>query len=47
MIAAGCKLAICDVNTQVWGVLLVTGLDKIFTYTNDVMTALATLQLDS
>jgi len=47
MIAAGCKLAICDVNTQVWGVLLVTGLDKIFTYTNDVMTALATLQLES
>ncbi|RKY26224.1 MAG: hypothetical protein DRP83_04735 [Planctomycetota bacterium] len=47
MIASGCKLAICDVNTQVWGVLLVTGLDKIFTYTNDVMTALATLQLES
>jgi anti-anti-sigma factor len=45
MIAADRKLVLCDVNTQVWGVLLVTGLDKIFTYTNDVATALATLQL--
>jgi len=39
------KLLLCDVNTQVWGVFLVTGLDKIFTFTNDVATALASLQL--
>jgi hypothetical protein len=37
---------LCDVNTQVWGVLLVTGLDKIFDYTNDVATALAMLQIE-
>jgi len=39
------KLVLCDVNTQVWGVFLVTGLDKIFDFTGDVATALATLQL--
>lgn len=45
MISNEKKLILCDVNTQVWGVLLVTGLDKIFEYTNDVSTALAMLQL--
>ncbi|MBN1556461.1 MAG: STAS domain-containing protein [Phycisphaerae bacterium] len=45
MISSDKKLILCDVNTQVWGVLLVTGLDKIFEYTNDVSTALAMLQL--
>ncbi len=39
-------LILCEVNTQVWGVFLVTGLDKIFTFTNDISTALATLQLN-
>ena len=39
------KLILCEVNTQVWGVFLVTGLDKIFEFTNDIATALATLQL--
>jgi anti-anti-sigma factor len=39
------RLIICDVNTQVWGVFLVTGLDKIFEFTNDISTALATLQI--
>lgn len=41
------RLVICDVNTQVWGVFMVTGLDKIFEFTNDISTALATLQLAS
>ena len=41
----GRKLILCEVNTQVWGVFLVTGLDKIFDFTNDTATALATLQL--
>ena len=39
------KLVFCDVNSQVWGVFLVTGLDKIFDFTNDIATALATVQL--
>ena len=40
------KLVLCAVNTQVWGVLMVTGLDKIFECVNDMVTALATLQLE-
>jgi anti-anti-sigma factor len=39
------KLILCGVSSQVWGVFLVTGLDKIFEYTKDIMTALATMQL--
>ena len=39
------KLVLCEVNTQVWGVFLVTGLDKIFEFTSDISTALASLQL--
>lgn len=45
MIGSDFRLILCDVNTQVWGVLLVTGLDKIFDFTNDVATALAMLQI--
>ena len=41
----GRKLILCEVNTQVWGIFLVTGLDKIFDFTNDIATALAALQL--
>jgi len=45
MIGLDRKLVLCEVNTQVWGVFLVTGLDKIFEFTNDIATALASLQL--
>ena len=45
MLSTRKRLMLCDVNTQVWGVFLVTGLDKIFEFTNDISTALATLQL--
>lgn len=45
VIAQGRKLVLCGVNTQVWGVFLVTGLDKIFEFTNDVSTGLAMLQI--
>ncbi len=44
---AGRKLILCGVNDQVWGVFLVTGLDKIFEFTNDVSTALAAMQLSA
>ena len=39
------RLMLCNVNTQVWGVFLVTGLDKIFEFHNDIATALAMLQM--
>lgn len=41
----GGRLVVCSVNTHVWGVFLVTGLDKIFEFTDDLVTGLATLQL--
>ncbi len=42
---AGRNMRICAVDDQVWGVLMITGLDKIFDFTDDVTTALASLQL--
>lgn len=39
------RLILCGVNPQVWGVFQVTGLDKILEFTNDIATALATVQL--
>jgi anti-anti-sigma factor len=43
--AAGMRLVLCGVDAQVWGSFLVTGLDKIFEFSDAVPTALATLQL--
>ncbi|MCH2143521.1 MAG: STAS domain-containing protein [Phycisphaerales bacterium] len=43
---AGRNMRICSVDDQVWGVLMITGLDKIFDFTEDVTTALASLQLN-
>ncbi len=39
------RLLLCSVSTQVWGAFLVTGLDKLFEFTDNVPTALATLQM--
>lgn len=39
------KLRLCAVSTHVWGVFLVTGLDKIFEVYDDVASGLASLQL--
>ncbi len=41
------KLKICGISTQVWGVFLVTGLDKVFDFADDVTSGLASLQLDA
>jgi anti-anti-sigma factor len=45
MIATGNRLVMCCVDTQVWSVFLVTGLDKIFEFSDAVPLALAGLQL--
>ncbi|MCZ6837178.1 MAG: STAS domain-containing protein [Planctomycetota bacterium] len=45
VIAGNRRLRICAVNNQVWSVILITGLDKLFEFTDDVSTALASLQL--
>lgn len=41
------ELVLCSVSTQVWGAFLVTGLDKMFTFSDNVMTGLATIQLNT
>lgn len=45
LIDGGTRLRLCAVNDQVWGVMLATGLDSVFDFTEDVSTALASLQI--
>ena len=40
------RLRVCAVCDPVWSVILITGLDKIFEFTDDVSTSLAYLQLE-
>ncbi|MHC5110369.1 MAG: STAS domain-containing protein [Planctomycetota bacterium] len=39
------KLVLCGIDTGVWGLFLVTGLDKVFDFADDVANALASVQL--
>ncbi len=39
------RVVLCGLSTHLWGVFLVTGIDKIFEYSDDVTTSLATLQM--
>ena len=41
------RLVLCNVSTQVWSAFLITGLDKLFSFSDNVTTALATLQIAS
>ena len=41
------KMKLCGINSHVWGVLLVTGLDKVFDYADSVATGLVSIQIDS
>jgi len=45
LIAGDARLRICTINDAVWSVLLITGLDKLFEFTDDVTTSLASLQI--
>jgi anti-anti-sigma factor len=47
ILADGGRLVLCSLGDQVWGALLVTGLDKLFTLTDDVATGLAAVQMSS
>lgn len=42
----GRRLRLCSMSEQVWSVMSVTGLDKVFQFAPDPMTALAGLQLE-
>jgi anti-anti-sigma factor len=39
------RLVLCAINTGVWGLFLVTGLDKVFEFTDNVSHALASVQI--
>ena len=43
----GARLRVCAVTDRVWTVILVTGLDKIFDFTEDVATSIASLQIET
>jgi anti-anti-sigma factor len=45
MITADRRLMLCSISNQVWSAFLVTGLDKVFEFSTNVTTALATLQM--
>jgi len=43
---AGSRFRLCAIRTEVWGVFLVTGLDKLFEFCDDVTSGLASVQID-
>jgi anti-anti-sigma factor len=43
---AGRQMRLCSVNQDVFQILMVTGLDKVFRFAPDPLTALAGLQMD-
>lgn len=43
---SGKGLIVCSMSDNVWSVMLLTGLDRVFRFAQDPMTALATLQLE-
>lgn len=45
VVSANRRMRICGARDSVWGVMMVTGLDKLFDFTDDVSTSLASLQL--
>lgn len=45
MVAGDARLVLCGVNTHIWSTFLITGLDKVFEFSDSVPTALATLQM--
>ena len=47
VLASGRQLRLCSVQDPVWGLLMVSGLDKLFQCTPDVATALASIQIDA
>jgi anti-sigma B factor antagonist len=41
------RLVLCGISTKVWGAFMVTGLDKVFEFSEAVPTALATIQMEN
>lgn len=47
VISADLKMILCGIATSVWGTFISTGLDKVFEFSDNVTTALATLQINA
>lgn len=47
IISSGRKLRLCGVSTHVWGVFLVTGLDKVFEFADGVAMGIASVQISN
>jgi anti-anti-sigma factor len=45
LISNGRQMKLCGVNTHVWGLFLITGLDKVFSFCDDVSMGLASVQI--
>ncbi len=45
LINNGRRLVLCGINTTVWGVFMVTGLEKVFEFADNVATGLTAVQL--
>ncbi len=45
VLSKGGSVLLCGMSTDVWGLFLVTGLDKVFQFESDVATAIASVQL--
>jgi anti-anti-sigma factor len=45
MILATGRMVLCGLSDEIWGAFLVTSMDKVFEFSDDVATSLATLQL--
>jgi len=41
------RLRICSVDESIWSLFMMTGLEKLFEFTDDVATSLASLQIES
>ncbi len=39
------RMILCGINSHVWGVFLITGLDKLFEFADNVSLGLATIQI--
>lgn len=39
-------LVLCNINTQLWSTFLVTGLETLFSFSDDVTTALTSIEAD-
>ena len=46
VVAVDRRVFLTGISTQVWGILLVTGLDKIFNVADDTASALTSLQMN-